>query len=87
MVGDRDVEREGDLRKSRAIDEMEGETRLERGRRWILAMAEAAKQRGFETPYAFEILKGSNHSFTTCMIRSDMGRKVFEFLFGPPPSP
>ena len=85
MVGEKDVMRDPELRKSRRLDRQQGITRLERGRRWIKTMAAAAKAYHLDTPHIFEVLPNSNHSFAECMELGDMGRRVFQFLFGDVP--
>ncbi len=82
MVGEKDVMRDPELRKSRRLDRQQGITRLERGKRWIKTMAAAAKAYHLDTPHIFEVLPNSNHSFVECMELGNMGRRVFEFLFG-----
>ena len=52
------------------------------GKRWIKVMAAAARAYNLDTPYSFQVLPNSNHSFAECMERGDMGKRVFEFLFG-----
>lgn len=81
LVGEKDVLRDPELRKSRRIDRQQGITRLERGKRWIKVMAAAARAYSLDTPYSFQVLPNSNHSFAECMERGNMGRRVFEFLF------
>jgi pimeloyl-ACP methyl ester carboxylesterase len=81
LVGEKDVVRDPELRKSDRIDRQQGITRLERGKRWIKVMAAAARAYNLDTPHKFQVLPNSNHSFAECMERGDMGRRVFEFLF------
>ena len=81
MVGENDVKRDTDLRKSDLIDHQQGLTRLDRGKRWIKIMSAAAKSYHLKTPYHFQILPNSNHSFEECMKKGNMGKQVFEFLF------
>lgn len=82
MVGEKDVMRDPELRKSRRLDRQQGITRLERGRRWLKTVAATAKAYHLDTPHIFEVLPNSNHSFAECMELGDMGRRVFQFLFG-----
>ena len=85
LVGEKDVLRDPELRKSRRIDRQQGITRLERGKRWIKVMAAAARAYNLDTPYHFQVLPNANHSFAECMERGNMGKWVFEFLFGDDP--
>lgn len=82
LVGENDVLRDLVLRKSRRIDRQQGVNRLERGKRWTKVMAAAAKAYYLHTPFIFQVLPRSNHSFAECMESGKMGRRVFEFLFG-----
>lgn len=82
VVGDKDVERNSALNRSAAVDKQQGRTRLERGRRWIDAMREAARAAGLDTQYEFRTLPGVRHHFGTAMAKGDMGDAVFDFLFG-----
>ncbi len=57
----------------------QGASRLERGRNWIVAMEEAARHHGFDTPYHFEVIAGAGHDFRQCMDRG-MGAEVAAFI-------
>jgi hypothetical protein len=81
MVGENDVHRDPELRKSDLLDHQQGMTRLDRGKRWTKIMSAAAKSLHLKTPYFFQILPSSNHSFEECMRKGNMGERVFEFLF------
>ncbi len=83
LVGDADTERDAALRKSARLDSMQGTTRVERARRWAMAMSAAAKQHGLETEYRVSILPNSDHSFSRSIKRGAMAEHVFEFLFEP----
>jgi pimeloyl-ACP methyl ester carboxylesterase len=82
FVGERDVHRGSELRKTEKTDDQQGATRLERARHWVEAMTTAARAAQLDTPYDFEILPRSGHSFRRSMKRGDMGTRVFDFLFG-----
>jgi pimeloyl-ACP methyl ester carboxylesterase len=81
LVGERDDVRDAALKRSRKIDEQQGLTRLERGRRWIQAMQEAAAARGLRTSYRLSVLAECGHSFSECITVGQMGPLVFEFMF------
>jgi pimeloyl-ACP methyl ester carboxylesterase len=83
MVGDLDVRRDHHLNTSRVIDRAQGTNRMERATHWIQAMNAAARACNYRTKYTLEILHNSEHSFTMCMEKGKMGKKVFGFLFGP----
>jgi hypothetical protein len=82
VVGEKDIQRDLELNKSSEIDHRQGTNRVERGRAWIEAMANAAKIYHLDTSYDFRVLPGCHHSFTKCMNRGKMGKRVFRFLFG-----
>ena len=86
LVGQWDIKHDPGLNQSARIQRQQGTTRLERGRRWIDAMNQAAIAHGMETSYVFSILPGVNHDFTDAMKSSQMGQRVFKYLFGSAPS-
>jgi len=83
IVGKRDKHRDVELNKSERIDNQQGLNRLERGKAWIQAMADAARAIDLDTKYDFKVLPGCNHSFLKCMHQGRMGEHVVNFLFGP----
>jgi poly(3-hydroxybutyrate) depolymerase len=82
LVGERDVRAGTALNTSPRIEQQQGATRLERGRRWVHAMTEAAKHYHLDTRFDFHTLPDSGHSFRRSMKRGNMGTVVFERLFG-----
>jgi hypothetical protein len=42
----------------------------------------AAHAYNLDTRYDFQVLPGARHSFEHCMNEGDMGKMVFDFLFG-----
>jgi poly(3-hydroxybutyrate) depolymerase len=82
VVGEKDIQRDLELKKSNKIDQQQGTNRVERGRAWVEAMSTAAKTYHLDTSYDFKVLSGCRHSFTKCMKRGKMGKRVFRFLFG-----
>lgn len=82
LVGQWDIMHDPGLNQSARIQRQQGTTRLERGRRWINAMNQAAITHGLDTSYVFSVLPGINHDFTGAMKSSKLGRHVFEYLFG-----
>ena len=81
IVGERDVRQDVALNKSLKIAQQQGATRVERGQQWVAAMTEAAKAEGLNTPYTFQTLSRSRHSFRQSMVRSKMGEIIFNYLF------
>ena len=81
MVGEKDIQRDKNLRKSQDIDRQQGINRRERSKRWIKAMRAAARTYNLKTPYDFRVLPESGHSFKECMQKGGMGALVLKFLF------
>lgn len=78
LVGPRDVSRDWALRKSEKLDGLQGQTRVERGERWIAAMREAATRHGVLAPsLRFDLLPGGRHSFAKTMKRHDLAAATF----------
>jgi poly(3-hydroxybutyrate) depolymerase len=86
FVGGRDTDRDEALNQHPDIDAQQGRNRVERARRWVHAMQEAARAQGLDTPYRFELLPRSGHSFSSAVRRDALDRRVFDCLF-PVPAP
>lgn len=86
LVGERDVRAGTALNLSPRIEQQQGATRLERGKRWVQAMTEAAERHHVDTSFEFHTLPRSGHSFRRSMARGNMGTMVFEHLFGSDPT-
>ena len=82
LVGQWDIKSDPGLNQTARIQQQQGTTRLERGRRWIDAMNQAAMAHGFDTPYEFSILPGVDHDFTRTMKSGQFCQFVFKYLFG-----
>lgn len=80
FVGAQDLDRDKTLNTSPKIDDQQGRTRPERGRRWVATMQAAAQSHGLDTCYEFCELEGCGHSFTECMVTGRMDVKALEFL-------
>lgn len=80
VVGEKDIRRDDALNTSHALDAHQGETRVERGRRWIAAMRAAAVAHGHDTRYEFHTLPGSDHSFLCSVRRGSLVQRVFQSL-------
>lgn len=87
LVGERDTRPGTALRKSSKLNGQQGTSRLERGRRWVEAMHQAARDEGVPGSFDFVALPKCGHSFRVCMQRGNMGGAVFGHLFGPHASP
>jgi poly(3-hydroxybutyrate) depolymerase len=81
FVGDRDTRPGSALRKTRRVNEHQGESRLERAQRWVQAMRQAAREAGVPPPIELVPLPGCGHSFKRCMKRGGMGAQLFSRLF------
>lgn len=83
VVGERDAKPDKALNQSARITGQQGADRMERGRRWVQAMQDAASEVGLHTPYLFHVLPRCGHSFQRCMVRAGMGGLIFNSLFDP----
>ncbi|MEM7408663.1 MAG: alpha/beta hydrolase [Myxococcota bacterium] len=79
LVGDRDTERDDALRSGPGIDRRQGWDRVERARRWVSAMRDAAIERALEPRVHFSTLPGVGHSFPEA-VKAGLAERVFEFL-------
>ncbi len=82
LVGERDTRSDSALRQTSKVNGQQGKSRLERGRRWVTAMQQAAKDQGLTGSFDFVELPQCGHSFKQCMQRGNMGGAVFDHLFG-----
>jgi len=85
-VGDRDLERNGSLASSPELDRQQGRTRVERARRWVTAMKEAARSRGIPAEIELETLPRAEHSFRENAEETALRELAFQHLFGANPS-
>ena len=82
LVGENDTARDAALNRKKRIDRDQGRNRVERGRRWVAAMTDAARRFNYNTAYRFITLPGCGHSFDECMTTGGMGSMVAAYLFG-----
>jgi pimeloyl-ACP methyl ester carboxylesterase len=80
MIGERDVERDTQLRGTRTIDNRQGEHRLERAIRWTEHLRQQARSRGIDSDISLELLPRVGHSFREAMARARYGQRTFAFL-------
>lgn len=80
FVGAQDVDRDVSFNTSQKIDEQQGRTRPERGRRWIAAMAAAARRRSLDTRYEFSELEECGHCFAECISIGRLNLRALDFL-------
>lgn len=73
------------VRRNRRLDAQQGVTRVERSRRWVAAMRNAAEVYQMESLVTYEEVEGYSHSFRRFIREGVLGSCVFEALFGAPP--
>ncbi|MCX7042509.1 MAG: hypothetical protein NT117_07450 [Gammaproteobacteria bacterium] len=82
FVGDADLQRDEALNQKPEIDQRQGLTRVERARRWVDALRDAAREQGLPEFADLRLLPGVAHSFADAVARCGLDREVFEFHFG-----
>ncbi|MDQ4086514.1 MAG: hypothetical protein M3177_00640 [Pseudomonadota bacterium] len=83
-VGERDIERDDQLRTGR-VDE-QGRNRLERARRWVAHVNTLSSQAGLGERARFVALPRTGHSVSQAMRQGGLARRMFEFLDDTPPA-
>lgn len=73
-------------RQSARLDREQGVTRLERARNWVAAMQAAGQAIGVAPQVSCEELPGRIRSFRSAVLRGGLADRVFEAMFGPPPT-
>lgn len=86
LVGEDDVVRDRAIRQTEHLDRQQGSNRVERGRRWVEAMTQAAQRHHLDTEFRFISLPGSDHSFSRSVKHGGLAKQVFRCLFGPAPA-
>ncbi|MBY0400884.1 hypothetical protein K2X89_11350 [Myxococcota bacterium] len=79
IVGALDVDRDGSVRTSKKVDQLQGDDRIQRARRWIAAMQAAARRRSIPARHELSILEGVGHSFSDC-VEAGLARSTFSFF-------
>jgi pimeloyl-ACP methyl ester carboxylesterase len=80
-AGEWDVERDASLRKEPEIDRRQGPHRLERARRFVDAMRQAAAEAGLPPQVSFRPLARTHHSFLASVRRGGLAELAFAFFF------
>lgn len=80
LVGSRDNGRDEALNASAKIDDEQGLTRQERGRRWIEALSREAAGLGIAGRHEYGELAGCGHSFTDCVNKGRMDAQALDFF-------
>lgn len=78
-VGSLDVERDESVRTTTAVDQRQGEDRVERARRWVEAMRASARSRSLPARHELVVLEGAGHSFSDC-VDTGLARAAFDFF-------
>jgi poly(3-hydroxybutyrate) depolymerase len=84
FVGEHDDDPAG-LRHGARLDREQGVNRIERARNWFEAMKTFAAAHYLESRVSYEEVANCDHSFKHSILRSGLGDKVFEALFGDRP--
>jgi pimeloyl-ACP methyl ester carboxylesterase len=79
FVGSGDTIRDEDFYTGAGVDELQGRTRVARGKMWVEKMEAAARATGYHTPYNYEIITGARHGLSTLLERG-LARRVFDWL-------
>jgi pimeloyl-ACP methyl ester carboxylesterase len=85
LVGERDVERDANLRMSESVDRRQGPNRLTRALRWLDHLEEAANLRGLPPRASFDLLPDTGHSFSEAVERGALVVRAFDFLHSAEP--
>jgi pimeloyl-ACP methyl ester carboxylesterase len=89
LVGERDVERDENLRTGGWLDRRQGPDRLTRALRWLDHLEETAHARGLRSTVSFDLLTDTAHSFTQAVRRGGLVAHTVGFLYptGSPTAP
>lgn len=74
------------VRQSARLNRDQGVHRVERARRWVAAMEEAAAAHHMECRVTYKEIERANHSFRRSILKSGLGERVFQSLFGQAPN-
>jgi len=80
VVGSQDTERDDALRQTPHLDATQGMNRLERARRFALAMRETAARYAIVSRVEFALLDGVGHGFGESMTRGGLAERALPFL-------
>jgi pimeloyl-ACP methyl ester carboxylesterase len=79
FVGSGDIIRDEDFYTGPRVDELQGRTRVARGKIWVEKMQAAARAGGYDTPYNYEVITGARHGLSTLLERG-LATHVFAWL-------
>lgn len=80
LVGDRDIERDDDLRVNADLDRSQGRNRLERARRWVLAVRSFSAGLKRTPACSLSLLASCDHCFSTCARDGQLVSRAMQFL-------
>jgi poly(3-hydroxybutyrate) depolymerase len=83
IVGERDTDT-SNLRSTERVNRLQGKTRVERARRWVEAMREAAEARGVESLVSLVMIPDGEHDFEGLITSGRLGERIFARLFEGP---
>jgi poly(3-hydroxybutyrate) depolymerase len=85
IVGSEDDDSKG-LRRGERLDREQGVSRVERARNFVAAMAAAAEAHHLDSMVSYEEIQNCDHSFRRSILRSGLGDRIFDSMFGGLPS-
>lgn len=83
LVGSRDNQRDATLRTGPRLDLEQGRHRLERARRWVQALHEAAQRRGIRPDVSLRLIAQCGHDFDRCAREGNLVNEVVQWLMRP----
>lgn len=81
LVGEQDTERDAQLRSNRRLDRLQGRDRVQRARRYVLAVRTAVGSSRGAPECRLELLQNSDHDFLRCVRNADLASRSLRFLF------
>lgn len=84
LVGELDTDRDRMLRQDEELNRVQGRDRVERARRFSLALRASEIQTAGRARTRFSVLPGSGHSLRECVARGGLGAKLAMILEGTP---
>ncbi len=83
LVGERDVQRDANLRTTASLDRRQGLTRLERALRWMDHLEAVAASRGVASRVTFDLLPDAAHSFSAAERVGGVVERTLAYLGAP----
>lgn len=76
-VGSKDCVADAKTRRGEQIDEQQGDNRMMRAKRWVLALQRCAAAKGIESQISFSVLPECGHDFRECVEVGGLDRVIF----------